>query len=308
LTVDVGIKSPNTRMTANAKPGTEASYASGTLTAKESVLPQAGIGFKLSPNQEVFASYSENIAAFVGGGSGGPLQVSPESFAASAGLEPEKSKTLEAGFRTFGEKYQASIAAYHVMFDNRLLSLNPCTSIEVGTRPECITRFINVGSVKSRGAELTFILKPMHGLQWSNALSWNKTTYEDNYTSGGAIVPVAGKITVDTPERMASSEISWNRDGFFASLRAKYTGKRYYTYTNDQSVPGVTTFDAGMGYSFGPGMGLRDIKVSLNATNLTNKRYAGQLSSFAPTDPTGTRYAIHASAPRQLFMTVAAEF
>jgi len=119
---------------------------------------------------------------------------------------------------------------------------------------------------------------------------------------------VAGKITVDTPQRMASSEISWNRDGFFASLRAKYTGKRYYTYTNDQSVPGVTTFDAGAGYDFGPGMGLRNVRVSLNATNLTNKRYAGQLSSFAPTDPKGTRYAIHASAPRQIFMTVAAEF
>jgi iron complex outermembrane receptor protein len=308
LTVDVGIKSPNTRMTAKAQPGMETSIDSGTLTAKESVLPQLGVGFKLNANNEVFASYAENIAAFVGGGSGGPLQVSPESFAASAGLEPEKSKSLEAGFRTFGEKYQASIAAYNVKFDNRLLSLNPCSSIEVGTRPECVTRFINVGSVKSHGAELTFILKPVDGLQWYNALSWNKTTYEDDYTSGGAIVPVAGKITVDTPQRMASSEISWNRDGFFASLRAKYTGKRYYTYTNDQSVPGVTTFDAGMGYSFGPGLGLRDVKVSLNATNLTNKRYAGQLSSFAPTDPTGTRYAIHASAPRQLFMTVSAEF
>lgn len=55
-------------------------------------------------------------------------------------------------------------------------------------------------------------------------------------------------------------------------------------------------------------MGLRNVRVSLNATNLTNKRYAGQLSSFAPTDPKGTRYAIHASAPRQVFMTVAAEF
>ncbi len=308
LTVDVGIKSPNTRMRATAQPGNETAIASGTLTAKESVLPQLGVGFKLNGNNEVFASYAENIAAFVGGGSGGPLQVSPESFAASAGLEPEKSKSLEAGFRTFGEKYQASIAAYHTTFDNRLLSLNPCSSIEVGTRPECVTRFINVGSVKSQGAELTFILKPVEGLQWYNALSWNKSTYEDDYTSGGAIVPVAGKITVDTPQRMASSEISWNRDGFFASLRAKYTGKRYYTYTNDQSVAGVTTFDAGAGYSFGPGLGLRDIKVSLNATNLTNKRYAGQLSSFAPTDPTGTRYAIHASAPRQLFMTVAAEF
>ena len=308
LTVDVGIKSPNTRMRATAQPGVETSIASGTLTAKKSVLPQVGLGFKLNANNELFASYAENIAAFVGGGSGGPLQVSPESFAASAGLEPEKSKSLEAGFRTFGEKYQASIAAYNVKFDNRLLSLNPCSSIEVGTRPECVTRFINVGSVKSHGAELTFILKPIDGLQWYNALSWNKTTYEDDYTSGGAVVPVAGKITVDTPQRMASSEISWNRDGFFASLRAKYTGKRYYTYTNDQSVPGVTTFDAGAGYDFGPGLGLRNVRVSLNATNLTNKRYAGQLSSFAPTDPKGTRYAIHASAPRQLFMTVAAEF
>ncbi|KAF1014751.1 MAG: Vitamin B12 transporter BtuB [Stenotrophomonas maltophilia] len=308
LTVDVGIKSPNTRMRATAQPGVETSIASGTLTAKKSVLPQVGVGFKLNQNNELFASYAENIAAFVGGGSGGPLQVTPESFAASAGLEPEKSKTLEAGFRTFGEKYQASLAAYHVTFDNRLLSLNPCSSIEVGTRPECVTRFINVGSVQSHGAELNFIYKPMDGLQWYNALSWNKTTYEDDYISGGAVVPVAGKITVDIPQKMASSELSWHHDGFFASLRAKYTGKRYYTYTNDQSVAGVTTFDAGVGYSFGPAMGVLDVKVSLNATNLTNKRYAGQLSAFAPTDPTGTRYAIHASAPRQLFMTVGVEF
>lgn len=77
LTVDVGIKSPNTRMRANAQPGVETSIASGTLTAKESVLPQVGLGFKLNANNELFASYAENIAAFVGGGSGGPLQVSP---------------------------------------------------------------------------------------------------------------------------------------------------------------------------------------------------------------------------------------
>jgi iron complex outermembrane receptor protein len=308
LTVDLGLKSPRTEMTAFAKPGTETLYASGTLIAKEDVLPQAGIGFKLSPNQEVFASYAENIAAFVGGGSGGPLQVSPESFAASAGLEPEKSRTFEAGWRTFGDRYQASLAAYHVMFDNRLLSLNPCSSIEVGTRPECVTRFINVGSVKSNGAELTFILKPMAGLEWYNALSWNRTTYEDDYVSGGQVVPVAGKITVDTPQQMASSELSWRQGGWNVSLRGKYTGKRYYTYTNDQSVPGVTTFDFGTGYDFGAGLGLQNVRVDLNVTNLTDKRYAGQLSSFAPTDPAGTRYAIHASAPRQVFLTFTAEF
>ncbi|WP_430997501.1 hypothetical protein, partial [Klebsiella pneumoniae] len=40
LTVDVGIKSPNTRMRAIAQPGVETRIASGTLTAKKSVLPQ----------------------------------------------------------------------------------------------------------------------------------------------------------------------------------------------------------------------------------------------------------------------------
>ena len=46
LTVDVGIKSPNTRMRATAQPGVETSIASGTLTAKESVLPQDGPSMK----------------------------------------------------------------------------------------------------------------------------------------------------------------------------------------------------------------------------------------------------------------------
>lgn len=308
LTVDVGVKSPRTEMTAKAKPGVETLLASGTLVAKKSALPQVGLGFKLNQDNELFASYAQNIAAFVGGGSGGPLQVTPQSFAAAKGLEPEKSRTLEAGWRTFGEHYQASLAAYHVLFDNRLLSLNPCSSIEVGTRPECVTKFVNVGSVKSNGAELTFILKPGAGFEWYNALSWNKSTYEDNYVSGGQVVPVAGKITVDTPQRMASSELSWRGGGWNVSLRGKYTGKRYYTYTNDQSVPGVTTFDFGTGYDFGPGLGLRNVRVSFNVANLTDKRYAGQLSSFAPTDPAGTRYAIHADAPRQYFLTFGADF
>ena len=119
---------------------------------------------------------------------------------------------------------------------------------------------------------------------------------------------MAGKITVDTPQRMASSELSWRGGGWNVSLRGKYTGKRYYTYTNDQSVPGVTTFDFGTGYDFGPGLGLRNVRVSFNVANLTDKRYAGQLSSFAPTDPAGTRYAIHADAPRQYFLTFGADF
>ncbi len=154
-------------------------HRSGTLTAKESVPPQVGLGrsaptTSCSPPTPRTSPPSSAVAAALAGVAG--------IVRGQRRPEPEKSKSLEAGFRTFGEKYQASIAAYNVKFDNRLLSLNPCSSIEVGTRPECVTRFINVGSVKSHGAELTFILKPIDGLQWYNALSWNKTTYEDDYT------------------------------------------------------------------------------------------------------------------------------
>lgn len=80
------------------------------------------------------------------------------SFDASVGaLEPEKSRTLEAGYRVVRDRFEASLVGYDVTFDNRLLSLNPCASIQQGTTPACTTRFFNVGSVSSRGGELTVI-------------------------------------------------------------------------------------------------------------------------------------------------------
>ncbi|MNM72694.1 hypothetical protein D3C81_843930 [compost metagenome] len=67
----------------------------------------------------------------------------------------------------------------------------------------------------------------------------------------------------------------------------------------------MTTFDAGFGYTFGPGLGLQDPTVAMNVTNLTNRRYAGRLSLFAPSAPNGTR---HASNRRQAFIALGAGF
>ncbi len=183
LSLDVGIKSPSTEMTARKTPGVavKAPVATGSLTASESVLPQIGLGYRLAEGQEVFVSYAENIAAFQGAGAGGPLLVTQASFDASVGaLEPEKSRTLEAGYRFVRDRFEASLVGYDVTFDNRLLSLNPCASIQQGTTPACTTRFFNVGSVSSRGGELTVIWKPTSDLQWYNSASINRSTYDDN--------------------------------------------------------------------------------------------------------------------------------
>jgi len=115
---------------------------------------------------------------------------------------------------------------------------------------------------------------------------------------------------VDTPKTMVASVLTLNKDGFSASLQGKYTGRRYYTYTNDQGFGGYTTFDLGLGYDFGRVAMLKHLKLALNVTNLTNKRYVANFdnSVFAPNDPTGTIIVAHSAAPRQVFGTVSVGF
>ena len=142
------------------------------------------------------------------------------------------------------------------------------------------------------------------------ALAYTPSGNAEDYTQAGVVQPTDGKTQVDTPKQMFASEITWRDAGWFASLRGKYTGKRYYTYTNDQGFGGYTVFDAAGGYDFGEVGLARSMKVSFNVTNLTDKRYASNLDSsvFAPTDPAGTIYVFHASAPRQAFMSLDLRF
>lgn len=304
LAVDIGVKSPHNSVRAVSAQDVESPYASGRINAGKGLLPQLGLGWQLGGGHELFASYAQNLSAFTTG----PLSVSQASFDDSRGnLKPEESTTFEGGWRYGGDSVQASAALYHTIFDNRLLSLNPCASILVGT-PGCITRYYNVGSVKSQGAELTFIWKPTGTIEWYNSASWNKSTYEDDYQQAGATVPIAGKRVVGIPDVMLSSELSWRWNGWNASLRGKYTGKRYYTYTNDQGFGGYTTFDAGAGYDFGQVGFLRALRVSLNVANLTDKRYAADLGGYTNSDPNGRQLSFHASAPRQAFLTLDAAF
>ncbi len=155
--------------------------------------------------------------------------------------------------------------------------------------------------------------KPAPWLSWYNSASYNKSTYNEDLnwcTTTCVLYATAGKQQVDTPKEMVASVLSVKHAGFFGSLQGKYTGRRYYTYTNDQSFEGYTTFDLGLGYDFGAHGVLKGAKLSLNVTNLTDKRYASNFdnSVFAPNDPAGTILVFHSSAPRQVFGTISAAF
>jgi len=115
---------------------------------------------------------------------------------------------------------------------------------------------------------------------------------------------------VDTPKEMLASVLTLTQGAVSAMVQGKYTGRRYYTYTNDKSFGGYTTFDLGLTYDFGTVGVVKGAKLALNVTNLTNKRYASNFdnSVFAPDDAAGTIVVFHSSAPRQFFGTLSVDF
>ncbi len=333
LSFDFGFKSTDARSDARAINGISATpppassqFASGQLKAKDSFLPQVGARWRFLPGNEVFASYAENLAMFQGGFKLGPQSVSQSVWDAQGQfLKPETSKNFDLGYRYVGDQLQASIAAYKVDFNNRLLQYNPCPT-NLQQNPGCGNSFHNAGGVTSKGVELGLLWTPLSWLSWYNSASYNKSTYdEDMAWSTGATtsitLPTAGKQQVDTPKQMFASVLTVKQGGFSASLQGKFTGRRYYTWTNDQSFGGYTTFDLGLGYAFGGFGVLKNAKLALNVTNLTDKRFASNFDSsvFAPSDSgviangdsnaiAGDVLVFHSSAPRQVIGTFSVSF
>ena len=320
LSIDFGFKGTDAKDTALALPGisqtpppASSQFANGSLEAKDNFLPEAGVRWRIAPEHEVYVSYAENMAMFQGGFKLGPQSVSQAVWDVQGKtLKPETSKSFDAGYRYTSGPVQLSLAGYHVNFENRLLQYNPCPT-NLQQNPGCGNSFHNAGSVTSNGVELGVLWKTTSWLDWYNSASFNQTTYDDNLnfcTTTCVLYATAGKQQVDTPKQMFSSVLTVKQGGFFGSLQGKYTSQRYYTYTNDQSFPGYTTVDLGVGYQFGSFGWAKGAKLTVNVTNLTDARYAANFdnSVFAPNDPSGTIIVAHASAPRQVFATFGFRF
>ena len=315
LTIDFGFKGTNAKDNAKAlngiattPPPATSQFANGSLTARDFFLPEVGANWKIAPGHEVYASYSENMAMFQGGFKLGPQSVIQSVWNTQVGsLVPETSHSLDFGYRFITDGLQLSLAGYHVHFDNRLLQYNPCPT-NLQQNPGCGNSFHNAGNVTSNGAELGVQWQVLPWLNWYNSASYDETTYDSDLnfcTTTCTLYATSGKQQVDTPKQLLSSVITVKQDGFWASLEGKFTGRRYYTYTNDQGFSAYTTLDAGLGYDFGAFGGLQGAKLAFNVTNLTDRRYASNFdnSVFAPNDPTGTILVAHASAPREFFLT-----
>lgn len=298
LKVNAGFKSPKVDIDAHTVVGDR---ADGSLTAKKSFLPQAGITYTLSKNDELFASGSKNMRSYEAG-VGGPFSQTHAGYALSiASLKPEMSTNFDLGYRFKRDAVQGSVAVYSADFKDRQLGISTCAGI-VG----CAGTVVNVGKVETRGVEALLVWKIMPNVSWFNTATYNDSQYKSDYTDGATLVATSGKQVVNAPKKMFDTELAYDNAQWFVRGGAKFTDKRYYTYLNDQSVPSYWIGSLSAGYKMKDVGMLRDLSFQVNVTNLFDKSYFSTIGSngFSTSDPKGTSMTLLSGAPRQVFFTL----
>jgi len=302
LKLNFGFKSMKVDIDGKAVVADSNNMSSGSLTTDEKFLPQVGLNYAVNNSSEIFADYSKNARAF----NSGNFSVKQSSFDATKGtLKPEISDTFELGYRFHSPKFEGVVAAYHVKFSNRQLT------VAVGSPILGYAGIIqNVGGVTSNGFEAAGTWHFIENWSLFGSYAFNDSTYDNDVVDSLGTVATKGKTTVDTPKNLLKLQLGYDDDSLFGSLGMSYMSERYYTYTNDITVPSQTVFDATLGYRFHGSDLAEGLMVQLNATNLFDKKYISTIGSggFANSDPNGTMQTLLPGAPRQVFLTVSKQF
>lgn len=245
---------------------------------KDYFLPQVGAVWSLNGRDQIFASYSENMALPRG---------ADDIFSAASPLAPgpdaEKAKNYEIGVRANRPTFNASLVAYFTKFDNRLQSF--ASLVPGSTTTE--TFFQNVGAVEARGAEFSGQWKPeiFDGKLYFNAnVSYNIAEFQDNF----ATFTIAGNRVPDFPEWLFQGGVTFEpAPGAILNLSARTISKRYTNFVNTESTGGYTILaaylDLGDGIFAGP---LKNVKARVNIDNLLDEDYLGTISTTINTPAT----------------------
>ncbi|GJI91545.1 TonB-dependent receptor [Duganella hordei] len=287
----------------------------GEIITKKWFLPQLGARWDITPQDQMFVNVQKNMRQFVTYGGGG---ASPWSLASQSAFDlfkttakPETSITYELGMRTSHQLDLGALSAvdgqvnlYHVDFKDRLLTISPTPVISsiIGGNPV----LANVGSVKTDGIDISGTLHFGRMFSFYDALSFNRSTYSDNYSNGKDIVATAGKAVPGSPEWMNKFVATLSVADTEFQLIGDYVGKRYATYTNDLDVPSYFLMSLGVSgkLPFLNGGLVKNARYRLNVSNLANR--AGSLNVVVGA-ASGT-YNTFPIAPRQGFLTLMADF
>ncbi|CAI9121433.1 TonB-dependent receptor [Brytella acorum] len=284
-------------------------YPSGSIQSSNGFLPQVGANYRLDGHNEIFADFARNMSAFDNSQTGAtsPFATTTAGYNAIKGkIKPEMSYTEEVGYRFHNHSIQASVAAYYVEFENRLLSITQGTGVQ--GNPSVLT---NVGGVTSRGIDAAFNYQFARNWSLYASYAYNDSYYNDNVHSGDTIYQTQGKQVVAMPRNLANVQLGYDDGAIWGNVNMQYQGRRTYTYLNDAWVKPNDVFNLNLGYRFqSSNWVLRGLDAQINVSNLFNKRYVATVGSngFVFSDPKHVFATLQAASPRMVFFTLRKHF
>ncbi|WP_272931063.1 TonB-dependent receptor [Acetobacter indonesiensis] len=278
----------------------------GSLTASQAFLPHVNLDWHINPHHEIYIDVAENMRAYevsAYGVANSVYSVQDQATfqAQKKTLEPSKAWVYLGGYRYTSRFVQANATIYHASL------IHPILAAAVGSLTNPVSQVIDFGHISMTGANGAITLTPIHGLNFTNTLSYNKGTYDRNVDTVGGYYALAGKNIVNYPAWMYKTALSYTWRGLTAHFDANYFGRRYYSFMNDTSIPGYWLANAGVEYRFGKLSMLKDVTASFNVYNLFNNKYISMMGQN-DNPATGDYQSMERGAVRQFFGTVSAAF
>lgn len=241
----------------------------------DDLLPQLGARYRITNDDQVFASVAKNIKAppnFVFSNVGSNVILSNGVATLAGDVQAETSYNTDIGYRHQTSKYVFTFTTFFVNFKNR-----QATAFDPVTQKSSYT---NIGDVKNRGFEIEFNNMPINGWSFYTSLGYNNSEVKDDYKASATVtLPTAGKEMPNTPRWKAGLSAEYQDGPFWARLKAKSTSRQAGTFVNDEWAPGYTTFGIDGGYTFANFGIIKRPKLTFNISNITNKQYRNPSST-----------------------------
>ena len=290
-------------------------------------LPSLGIKYQLTTEQSLFANAAKNFKAPPNFAYSN-LAVSNASPTASITyvngvatnfrilepqVGPETAHNYDAGYRYAGERVTFSGSMFFVNYKGRIAALIDPSSGQQG-------QAINLGDSTTRGFELESGYRILPNLSAYGSLSYTKTRIKSDIQYGGSTKSeaTAGKDFPDTPRWLTGFALQYSGGSWLAGVDAKYTGKRYSTLVNDDSIGGYTLFGLTAGYKLQSTAFFKNPMVRMTVYNLFSREY------LSLNGPSGSNFGVRANpiaglpnysaqsfyvgAPRTVAVTLASDF
>ena len=245
-------------------------YAAGSKEYKK-FTPDLGLKYQLDDQNQLYLgageTYRAPIALAAIDGIYNAAYAAATGTTTSAGsTQPEQAKTVDLGWRFYGDQVSAMVDAFATNFKNKQFSgTDSVTSQYV---------YFNLGAVQMRGINGEFSYK--FNDQWNlyTSYAYTKAEIKNDLTFEGTTYAVGGSTLINVPRNAGYAALNYTDGPFWATLSATSQSGIWGTFTNAAGsyAGGFTVFSLDSGYNFRDFGGLKKPYIKVNLYNLGNRQ------------------------------------